>query len=162
MIKRAWMPLLAVALVGFFYVAFLRENDEDRIRRRLTELTEAVRVRASEGDQGAARALRIQQTFARVFSSGVRVQVPDFSASNLEDLTERAIVAGASLHSAELRFDRVRVDVAPGARSAAVDTEATLTTTGQEGGSSKEMRKLDLRFQNVDGQWRIAAVLPRD
>jgi hypothetical protein len=162
MTKRAWIPLLAVALVGLFYVALLREKDEDRIRRRLTELSGAVRVGESADDQGQALALRIQQTFARVFSSGVRVQIPDLSASNLEGLTERAIVAGGLFRSAELRFDRVRVHVAPGARSAAVDTEATLTTTGQEGGSSKETRKVDLRFQNVDGEWRIAAVLPRD
>jgi hypothetical protein len=162
MTRRAWIPLVAVALAGLFYVAFLRENDEDRIRRRLTELSKAVRIDVSEGDNGAARALRIRNTFARVFSSGVRFQIPNLSASSLEDLAELAIGAGASFRSAELRFDRVRVQVAPGARSASVDTDATLTTTGLEGGSSKETRKLDLRFQNLDGDWRIAAVLPGD
>ena len=161
MTKRVWIPLLAVALAGLFYVVLLRETDEERIRRRLTELAEAVRVDASESDK-AARPLRIRKTFARVFSSGVRVQIPDVSASNLDDLTELAIVAGASLRSAELRFARVRVLVSPGARSASVDTEATLTTTGLTGGATRDTRKLDVRFQNLDGDWRIAAVLPRD
>ena len=108
----------------------------------------------------AARPHRIQQAFDRILLPRVEVEVPEV----IEDVYGRDDMAGMVASEAgvlrELDVDvgKLRVEVDHDARRARVTGTATLTGTSLEGHRGSDVRDLTVRFEKVDGQWRIAAL----
>src|SRR6185436_9180248 len=164
MTKRTGLVVaVAAALAILGYALFFRETDESRIRKRLAALAAAVRIDPAARDP-LARALRIERAFAAGVSPGVRVQVPELGdvGGGRDGLLQLAVSSAGMFSSMQLGFERVRVQLAPGSRSAAVDASAVLSTTEHGGGSQRRTKRLDLRFENVEGEWRLAHVVALD
>ena len=79
--NKLYIALAALAAAALVYALFFRASDEDRIRRKLGALEAAVKSGAAEPNV-AARALRIQQSFARIFAPRVRADIPELASGD--------------------------------------------------------------------------------
>jgi hypothetical protein len=160
MIERRHILAGGVAILGgIVYALVFRQTDEGRIRAQLTALAAAVRVEDGPGNR-VFRAAHLKDAYARIFAPRVELDVADLAheTTRREDLVGLTLALQAPLRTAALDFSSVRVQLESPADSARVT--GTATGSGVEGGGQMrvERRAFTMRFEKVDGIWRIAAV----
>jgi hypothetical protein len=157
--RRTGLAAVVAVLVAATYAFFFRQSDEGRIRRQLAALAAAARV--EEGPANPVfRAAHLKEAFSGIFTKRVEVDVAEYARDTLapEDLVGATIAVEAPLQAASLDFSSVRVEIADPPASARVT--GTATGVGVEGGGGRRVEKRDfvMRFEKVDGTWRIASV----
>lgn len=157
--RRLWMALGLAVLTGGGYAVFFRQSDEGRIRRQLTALSAAVRVEEGPGNP-VLRAAHLKDAFSRVFAPRVELDVADLAreTTGREDLVALTLGAEAHLRAAGLDFTSVRVQLEEPPVSARITGTATASGVEGDGRVHVERREFTMRFDKVDGVWRIAAV----
>jgi hypothetical protein len=160
--RRLWIAVAFAGAAALTYVLFLRPSDEERIRRQVTALTAAVRIDADEAN-ARVRPLRIQQTFRRVFTNTVQVDVPDLveDSHGRDELAGMAISAAQTFRDLTLAFTEMKVEIDRPARRAQVTAVATLSGSDSEGHLQRAVRDVTMRLEERDGEWRIAAIATR-
>lgn len=148
--------LLAAALV---YALFFRATDESRIHQKLAALEAAVKSGASEPNV-AARSLRIQQSFARIFTPRVRVDIPEIEAGDTPREELAALVSSGEerIPGLDVAFSRVHLEIDPRAQPPRADVDALATLTGTERGDLTKRRsvyQVTLHLEKNQGEWRI-------
>lgn len=165
-IKRGvLLGVLCAAAAIAIYALFFRGSDDERIRAQLTRLANAVRVDGTPVNP-IVRNANLKSEFAEIFTKDVAIDVPELTSlrSGRGPLADVATQAASFYATAQIDFASVRVDLAPDARSADVVAIATLTGARQGGETERDVRRVSLRFDKVDGEWRIASltVSPRE
>jgi hypothetical protein len=160
--KRTWIAVAAAWMLVLVYAVFLRPSEEDRIRRQLGALSEAVRV--GPGDQNpVVRAARIQKAFGRILAPRVRVDVPELGepSQDRDALAGVAMSVGGGLGSLEVGFDRVRVEIDRTGQKADVIAGVVVNAVELDGQAHREGREVTLRLDKIEGEWRITAAAAR-
>jgi hypothetical protein len=155
------LAFVAAGLLLTVYIVFFRSSHERRIRARLDQLAEAVRVDSDELSP-LPRAARIRDEFAEIFTEDARATVDDLDESleGRDALVAAAIQAGAVYPSIEVSFDDVNVRV----DGASADVKATARMTGAtDGQNNREERRVTFQLKRTGCDWRIvsAIVAPR-
>ena len=152
--------VLGLGLIG--YAVFSRETDEEQIRRRLTELADAVHLDAERGNP-AVRGLELRGRFAELFEKDVRAQIPELGSSRQtrDDLAALAAQSSAYFQSLDLDFQKVDVQL-DGTRSGArVSSVVVMTATRRtDPAPERDEREVTFRFVKTDDPgWRIAELV---
>jgi phosphoribosylformylglycinamidine synthase len=161
-VRRALLlGFVAAGVALAVYLVFFRSSHERRIRARLDQLADAVRV---DGDELSPlpRAARIRDEFAEIFTEDARATVADIDEGleGRDALVVAAIQAGAVYPSVEVTFDDVNVRI----DDASAEVKTTATMTGETGGqNNREERRVTFQLKRTGGDWRIvsAIVAPR-
>lgn len=152
-----FVAILAAAALA--YALLFRATDEDRIRQKLTALEAAVKSGGTEL-QAAARPLRIQQAFSRIFAPRVRVDAPEIVAGNKtrEELAELVLSGEERTPGLYVAFSRVHLEIDPRAQPPRADVDALATLTGTDRGDATRRRnvyQVTLHFEKNEEEWRI-------
>lgn len=163
---KRWLPLGLIALgVVLAVVALVRSpSEEDRIRERLVQLEDAVRI--DEGERNPlVRHGRVRKEFAEIFTPEVTARVDDLDARirGRDELTAAATKAVVLYQSADVSFGDVEVQIDPAGTVAEVLATATVTGARHGQPPRRDERPVKLRFEKLDGDWKIiaATVEPR-
>lgn len=163
---KRWLPLglIAVGVVLAVVALLLSPSEEDRIRERLAQLEDAVRI--DDGERNPlVRHGRVRKEFAEIFTkeASARIVEIDDRLSGRDDLTAAATQAAIVYQTADVRFDGTDIQVDPAGMTAEVT--ATATVTGARHGQPVRRDELPvaLRMEKVEGDWKIvsATVHPR-
>jgi hypothetical protein len=156
--RRTWiaLPLVGAAALAYF---LLRPSDEERIRWQLAALGRAVVIDPAEKDP-RARPLRVHEAFQKILEPSVRVEIPGVveDVRDRDELTGMAVAVGDTLTDLTVDLRAVRVKVEPGARAARVQASATFAGAVRGGRGDRLVREVTVRFEKVDGEWRIASI----
>jgi hypothetical protein len=147
---------LPVAAIAFH--ALRPTDDEALIRKLLDRFCAALRVDPAETNP-LARAGRVHGELSETVTENVLVDVPDFPqvTSGRRPLADLATSAGLAYSEAEVALSSVTLRMAPSKKSCVVEATGTLTGKGGSG-PQREVRKVTLRVDLVDGAWRVASV----
>ena len=154
--------LAAIVVAALGYVLFFRASDEDRIRQKLTALEGAVKSGASASEI-AARPLRIQQAFARIFTPRVRVDIPELEEGDRprEDLAKLVASSEGRIHGLDAAFSRVHLEIDPRAQPPRADVDALATLKGTSRGDGmrrSNVYQVTLHFEEIEEEWRISRI----
>ena len=157
--RRLWIAIAFAGAAALTYALFFRPSPEARVRRQIAALAEAVGIDRAERDP-RARPLRIQRAFQRILAPTVRVEIADVveGSHGRDELVGMAVSAAETYGDLVVSFDEVRVHVDESARFARVEAVATIAGTDHEGHREHEVRDLVVGLENVEGEWRIAAL----
>ncbi len=145
---------LGLGLIG--WALFLRESDEEAIRRRLDTISRAVRIDPQEGV--VARALKVRGGFDASFDKTARVKAPELGEQLDRDLLVGvATQASQRWTSGELGWSDVVVVVREGG-TAHVDATAQLTGTTR-GEPGDEERKVSIDLRKHEGEWIVTSLV---
>jgi hypothetical protein len=157
--KRALVIAACVlaACVGAYFL-FFRTSDEREIGKKLDRLAQAVRVEGAENP--VMRGTRINSEFAEIFVKEVIVEIPELTdiKSGRHELTVVATQAGSYYQSVRLSFERVQLQFDEAKRTARVGATATMIAS-RGSGDERDTRELTLRFDKIDGDWKIASIV---
>lgn len=149
---------VALPIVGVALYALRPTDDEAAIRKVLDRFCAALHVDPAESNP-LARAGRVHGELNETVTENVLVDVPDFRqvTSGRRPLADLATSAGLAYSEADVALSSVTLRMAPSKKSCAVEATGTLTGKGGQG-PQREVRKVTLRVDLVDGKWRIASV----
>jgi hypothetical protein len=153
------IALLAVGLALIGWAIFLRESDEEAIRRRLDAISAAVFIDPSEGT--VARALKVKGGFDESIARDAAIAVPEIDERlDREALMGFAIQAPQRWSSGALGWEDVVVKVEQG-QSAHVNAVARLGGSGRRG-QGDEQRRVALDLRKVEGDWVVTSISVED
>ena len=160
--NKLYLTLAAVLTAAIVYALFFRATDEDRIRQKLTALEAAVKSGTSTPEV-AARPLRIQQAFARIFAPRVRVDAPEIDSGDKPREELAALVSSGEerIHGLEVAFSRVHLEIDPRAQPPGADVDALATLTGTDRGAvtrRRDIYQVTLHFEKNKEEWRITRI----
>ena len=149
--------LLAAALGAWFLLS--RGSDESQIHGKLDRLAKAVRVDAPEN--AVVRHARVNSEFVEIFTKDVLVEIPELTSAKggRHELVGIASQASAYYGTVDLAFSRVEITLDAGKRNARVGATVTVTGRPQTGGPERDSRECTIRFDKIDGDWKIASVV---
>mgnify|MGYP001156165517 CR=1 FL=1 len=155
---RKWMVALACAVVAgvALYLTFFRSSDEERIRKVLGELVEAVAIK--DGDTIISRTARVRSGLRKIVDEDVRVNVAELSIDvrGRDKLEEQAIKVGLLYQSAACSLASMSIKLDPQATVATVDAVALVTATR---GGERQVDKRDVHFLlRKDDDWKISTI----
>lgn len=156
LVKRRWALAgigLGVALLA--YAVLAPESDEEKIAKRLGELSRAVNW-DGDASQEAARAQRINALFRDLFLPQCDAQIPDLPSGEGSPAALAMLAMGASRRSSSLvlTFERVTTRVAKDKQSARTTADAVLTVE-HEGRLDKDKRHVAIEWLKRAGTYRI-------
>ena len=157
--RRLWIAVVVAILAAVAYTAFFRQSDEGRIRRQLKALAAAVRVEEGPGNP-VIRGLHVKDAFSKIFMPRVEVDVAELAheAMRREELVGATVALESRFSTAALDFTGVRVEIDEPTASARVTGTAAGLGVELGGRTRVEKRDFTMRFEKVDGVWRIGAV----
>ena len=133
---RRWLAIagaiLGLALIG--YALFAEENDEERIRARLTQLEDAVGV-DGEASNPIMRTAHVNGEFKEIFEKEVTYKLAELTSQSRgrRALSGLATKAGMYTQTFDLSFTGVDVQITGGGTGAEVSTVAVLRVTRRNG-----------------------------
>jgi len=157
--KRPLLLALLAAVAGtVIYILFFGASDESRIRDRLEQLAEAVRIDEDELSP-LPRAGRIRSEFAEIFTTDASASVAEID----ETFEGRDAMAAAAAQlvgryrSADVSFMNIKVRI----HEAAAEVKATAAVTGATHGqgASREELPVTLKLKTIDGDWKITSAV---
>jgi len=159
-VKR-WLPHIGIVLgiAIAVYALFFSNSDEDVIRDKLAQLEEAVRI--SDGNTNIViRAARVKKEFGEIFEKEVTIEVPELTdaSSGRTELVQLAASAPKLWRTASVDLGNLSVDVDHSGTTAVAYGQAVLTATRHSGDLHRDERTVSLRFDKIDGDWRIVHV----
>jgi hypothetical protein len=157
--RRLLLAVAAAVLASLVYAFFFRRSDEGRIRKQIALLAASVRVEEGKPDP-AMRALSLRGTYGRALAPRVEIEVPGVSSEVMSRDQVVALVVSGTAPFRDLAVDlgAARVEIDPSAKSARAAMSATVTARDAEGGAHTEKRDVTMRFENTEGEWRVAAI----
>ncbi|WP_438015336.1 nuclear transport factor 2 family protein [Sorangium sp. So ce315] len=163
---KRWLPLglIAVGVVLAVVALLFSPSEEDRIRARLTQLEDAVRV-----DDGAHNPLvrhgRVRKEFAEIFTKEASARIVEIGKrlGSRDDLTAAATQAAVVYQTADVSFGDTDIQVDPAGTTAEVTATATVTGARHGQPVRRDEVPVALRLEKVEGDWKIisATVHPR-
>ena len=158
---KRWLPYLGIllGLVLAGYALFFNDSDEDRIRAKLQEFEVAVSMDEAERNI-LFRLARVKKAFAEIFVKKVTYDLPELQAKERGRTKLATLAASAPRLYRTMRVDlsglSIKLDAS--ASSAAAYGKALLSGERLSGQPQRDSRTVSLRFDKVDGKWRIVAV----
>jgi phosphoribosylformylglycinamidine synthase len=162
---RRFLPhagiVAGLALAG--WALFGRTSEEDRIRAKLDELAEAVAVRGVEPNL-VLRGARIRRAFGELFVQNVAIRVPELTSvdSGRAELVGLATQAVQLYEHASVDLSGLRIEIDAPKASAMAHGEASLSAVRHGGTREMDTRTVALRFDKLEGDWRIVSVSVSD
>jgi len=158
---KRWLPHIGIAIgvAIAIYAFFYSSTDEDLIREKLEQLQEAVAVRSGDTNM-VVRAARIRKEFSEVFVKQVSFQIPELTQAGggRNELAGLAAQAPRIYATATVDLAGLAVDVDDVGMTAGAHGEATMTATRHSGELQRDTRTVLLRFDKIEGDWRIVSV----
>lgn len=157
---KRWLPLglITVGVVLGVYALLFSPSEEDRIRERLVQLADAVRVDDRELNP-LVRHGRIRKEFAEIFVKEAHVSVPEVRGrlTGRDELVAAATQAATVYQSAEVSFGDAEIRIDPAGMTAEVS--ATATVSGARHGQAVRRDELPVAIQleKLDGDWKITS-----
>lgn len=152
------LGVAAAVAIAVVYVIFFRPSDEGRIRERLDQLAEAVRIDEEELSP-LPRAARIRSAFMEIFTEDARATVAelDETLEGRQAIGLTATELRGAYQSAYVSFDntKVRID----GKVAKVSATATVTGALSGRAPSREELRVSLELSKADGDWRIVSAV---
>ncbi|XXY53076.1 nuclear transport factor 2 family protein [Sorangium sp. So ce269] len=163
---KRWLPLglIAVGVVLAVVALLFSPSDEDRIRDRLTQLEEAVRI--DDGERNPiVRHGRVRKEFAEIFTKEASASVVELGdrISGRDELAAAATQAAVIYQTADVSLGDTEIKVDPAGMTAEVTATATVTGARHGHPVRRDELPVALRLEKVDGDWKIisATVSPR-
>ena len=158
---KRWLPHLGIAL-GIciaVYALFFSGSEEDLIRERLDLLEDSIHVSPQDSNV-VFRMARIKKQFAEIFVKQVSFEIPELTnlTQNRRELVNLAANAPRLYSTADVDLGGLSIDIDSSKTSAVAYGEATLTAMRQSGNLERDVRTVSLRFDKVEGQWRVVSV----
>lgn len=157
---KRWLPHFGIALgvAIAIYALFFAESAEDRIRSQLDALEEALVVTGTENP--VLRAARIKKAFEALMLPEVHFEIPELAEGDTgrNELVRLATIAPQMYQSARVDLDALRIDVDKTETTAMAHGEAVLTGVRRTGEPQRDARKVALRFDEIDDEWRIVSI----
>ncbi|WP_437875359.1 nuclear transport factor 2 family protein [Sorangium sp. So ce513] len=163
---KRWLPLglIAVGVVLAVVALLFSPSEEDRIRARLTQLEDAVRI-----DDGAHNPLvrhgRVRKEFAEIFTKEASARIVEIGnrLGSRDELTAAATQAAVVYQTADVSFGDTDIQVDPAGMTAEVTATATVSGARHGQPVRRDEVPVALRLEKVDGDWKIvsATVHPR-
>ena len=158
---KRWLPFLGIALgvALVVYALAFGKTDEERIRERLSELAASVEIK-DRRESPALRGARLRKSFGEIFAKDVRLAIPELGTSDRgrEPLVSLAVSAQGEFASVKLDLDALAIRLDETKEHALAVGVANLVGTREDGRRSRDARTASLRFDRVDGEWRIVDV----
>jgi hypothetical protein len=159
--RRAAIGALVAAVLGVGGYFVLRPTDESRIRKQLSKLATAVRIKESDMQSNPiGRLAHVSGEFEELFDPDVRVSVSELTSlrSGRRELAE--IVSGAPrfVRTFEVDFSGVTIKIDEAGASAAVGAIAEVSALDRDGQTRKDKRAVDFRFVKDGSAWIITTV----
>lgn len=154
---RRWLPLSLILLgVALGLYALFGSSDEDRIRERLDQLADAVRVHDGELNP-IVRHGRIRQEFAEIFTKEASVVAPEVGEGlhGRDALSAAAAQLAGVYQSAHVSWGGVDIRIERGGLGAEVAATATITGSRHGQPLRRDERSVKLRLEEIDGDWKI-------
>ncbi|WP_437895716.1 nuclear transport factor 2 family protein [Sorangium sp. So ce124] len=163
---KRWLALGLIAAGAVLGAAalLLSPSEEERIRERLAQLEDAVRI--DEGERNPlVRHGRIRGEFAEIFAKEASARIAEIGDSlrGRDELANAATQAAVVYQTADVSLGGTEIQIDPAGMTAEVT--ATATVTGARHGQEVRRDELPvaLRLEKIDGEWKIvsATVHPR-
>lgn len=157
---RRYLPHAGIAagLLIAGWALFFRASEEDRIRQKLEQLEDAVAVHGAENH--LLRLARIKKAFSEIFDQGVVIRIPELTGveSGRNELVGLATNAVQLYERATVDLDGLHIVVEKTNTSAMASGEATLDAVRHGGEIARDTRTVALRFDKIEGDWRIVNI----
>ena len=152
------MVLLIAGAAVLAYGLVFRRTPEERVRRQVAALADAVGIDQGERDP-RARPLRILRSFRRLLAPKVHVEVTDLveDVHARDELAGMAVSAAQTFRSLDVELTKVQVEVDASGRTALATAVAIVTGTDHDGRRVRDVRPVTMRFEDQDGEWRFAS-----
>ena len=158
---KRWLPHIgiAVGLLIAVYALFFSSSDEDLIRARLDQIEDAVKV-SGDGTNLVLRAARVKKEFSEIFVKEVSFEIPELSSSGgaRQELVALAASAPRLYSTATVDLGGLAVEIDDAGMSAVAFGEATIRGTQLSGEPQRDSRTVSLRFDKIDGDWRVVSL----
>ncbi|WP_437276269.1 nuclear transport factor 2 family protein [Sorangium sp. So ce375] len=163
---KRWLPLGLIGAGAVLGAAalLLSPSEEERIRDRLAQLEDAVRI--DDGERNPlVRHGRIRKEFAEIFAKEASARITEIGDSlrGRDELAAAATQAAVVYQTADVSLSGAEIEIDPAGMAAKVT--ATATVTGARHGQEVRRDELPvaLRLEKIDGEWKIvsATVHPR-
>jgi hypothetical protein len=155
---RTIITLLAIGAIGFGIYYWLFPPPEKVIRKRLTNLSEAISARPQGNIATVANVNRI----ASFFHPNVSISVEGYGADlgsiqGRGELQQTALAARQRVGSISVEFYNINIIVGPS------ETNATVTATGiikLNDDANANVQEIQLSFEKLDRDWLIRSATP--
>jgi hypothetical protein len=158
---RRWLPHIGIVLgIGIaIYALFFASSEEDRIRARLEQLEDAVLVTADDTNF-LVRTGHVKKEFSEIFTKEVSIEIPELTeiSAGRDELVTLAAGAPRLYGTANVDLGGLSIQIDKSETSAVAYGDATLTATRPTGELQRDTRTVSLRFDQIDGEWRIVGV----
>ncbi|AUX46287.1 hypothetical protein SOCE26_077920 [Sorangium cellulosum] len=157
---KRWLPLGLIAAGVVLAAAALlsSSSEEERIRARLTQLSEAVRI--DEGERNPlVRLGRVRGEFAEIFTKDARASVPELDGriSGRDELAAAAAKAVGLYQSADVSFGDAEIRIDEAGMTAEVAATATIAGARHGQPVRRDERPVTLRLEKIDDEWKIVS-----
>jgi|GEM_PF-2525124 hypothetical protein len=153
--------LMAAAAVAWHFW-MKREDDETGIRRILSEVTENITKRDSDGTTSN---LINSKALPKYFTSPCGISLGGYIDNGYldsEGITNHSMRIRTMFRSITPTIKDLYIEVAPGGETAVADFVASVRGVLNNGEHEGGVRDLRCNFVKVDGRWKVSAVSIRD
>jgi hypothetical protein len=158
---KRWLPHIGIVLGVCIavYALFFSDSEEDLIRGRLDLLEESIQVTPQDSNV-VFRLARIKKQFAEIFNKQVSFEIPELTSlsQSRRELVNLAANAPRLYTTASVDLGGLTIDIDTSKTSAVAYGEATLTATRAGGGLERDTRTVSLRFDKIEGEWRVVSL----
>ncbi|MFC1641842.1 hypothetical protein ACFL5O_04010 [Myxococcota bacterium] len=159
--RRVWgVAMVSVGLGLVAYAFWSHETDEEKIQRRLGDLTELLRVE-EPNENVVIRTLRIRQGLTELCEPTVQAQIPELGSLQRGPEGLAAVAARGIRHfdQLEVTLDSVKVKVEQPQRQARASAVARLLGLRPGHHVERDERPVDFQFVHNDQYgWRIQRI----
>jgi phosphoribosylformylglycinamidine synthase len=158
---RRWLPHIGVVLglTIAIYALFFAESDEDKIRARLDQLEDAIRVTADDTNV-LVRTAHVKKEFSEIFVKEVSIEISELTdvRAGRDELVALAGNAPQIYRTASVDLDGLTINIDESKTSALAYGDVTLLATLQSGEVKRDTRTVSMRIDKIDGEWVIVAL----
>jgi hypothetical protein len=156
-LRRLWIALGVLLVVGAGFAWITRSSDEEKIRAQLTRLAAALHM--SEGANPVLRVANLRSEFSGIFDESPHVSVPELTMPLPDDrrgLADAAAQLTSFVQRVDVDFEGTEIKLDDAHTSAKVDATATLST--DDGRARRTTRAVTFLMWKRGDAWRISSV----
>jgi hypothetical protein len=156
--NKALIGAALVAISAVLYFVFVAGTDEERIRKVVDRLAQAVEVRTDDTNP-LVRAARVKNTLEQLVDPDVHLSVPELgSRQGRGGLVELGAQASAGYSRVTIDPHDLSIKLDPSKTTAKVSGRATVRGTLRTGEDRNDERAFELLMRKDDGAWRVSTI----